>query len=332
MLSVKLQLGRLHELLGNWDQSLQYCEEAMRLAALLSDPVSESQALLTTGMIEKQRGDSEYARKCFETALSLAGDNDLSVKAVACYRIGSLFLEQGNWDGCEKRLREAMDYATASKVRVLVARTYNSLGGLEVYKGNMAQAVEWLEKCIPIYEEENDLYGLASTLHNIATAHLDQKNWQEAQAYYGRSLSISDRIGVTWIKCFSFLGRAACALGVRDIETAEEYAAKAANLLQVLEIEAGFGGYEIVMGMIEREKGRLAKAEEHFERALNAFRNAKNNMGIAETEFEMGILFMVKGEKTRASGCLRSAYSKFEEFSNRRKLAECKEKLDELEK
>ena len=142
----------------------------------------------------------------------------------------------------------------------------------------------------------------------------DEKNWQEANEFYGKSLSVSDVMGLVPLKSMTFLNRAFAMAHLKRFDEAREYNIKAHRLVQRLKDDLGLAEYHKIQGVIEREESNWLAAGEHFQVAMDKFQAMENELGIAETSCEWARCAAATCDEQEMSKQLKNAIASYEKL------------------
>ena len=103
------------------------------------------------------------------------------------------------------------------------AQTYNNLGLVYAYRGKWKKAIEYYKKSLETFEEIGDVHSAAQTYGNLGSVYLNIGEWDKAIEYYKKDLEISEKIGDVHGKGITLLNMGRLHL---DKEPAEPEAAR----------------------------------------------------------------------------------------------------------
>jgi len=250
---ILLQLAQLQELSGAYDEALQLYGQVRDL----------------TGGIEAWRGMASTLRKRgkFTEAVALIDQAFASRDPQAREDLRPLWLERGwslNWSG---HLNEAIEAAqtglsSAPSLRDVVAGyLLLQLCRIESMKGLSSDALQHGLEAQRIFEEHEDLQGLATTLRIIGLRYKSIGRLDEAASTLRRGLQLAERVG-----------------------NAEEIAACLINL-----------------GLIEGDLGALDRAIECDRRAIDEYERIGHSAGRATANSNLSQHLVLHGEYEEAS-------------------------------
>lgn len=187
-----LKLGRVWELLGEYDRAQETYMESMLLYVQLNDPLNTTRCKAFLGNVAWAKGDYENAWKLFhESQIYFKEAGDERSLAWVNAQMGNLYLAEGKDEEAENCYRESF---------VLVQRTGESPDGeawndyhraaLELFRYHFAKANELFLSALKIFTGLRDILGQVSTLIHLSEIAGDQKKWDEAEKYIVRALKL----------------------------------------------------------------------------------------------------------------------------------------------
>ncbi len=235
--AVHHSLGRVQELVGEWEAAASHYEQALALAgegtaarALyqaatadllrkrgdyaaaaewlaqarsgfdgLGDRAGSAQVLHYEGILAGQQGDFEAARRAFTTSLDVRREmEDAENMARMLINLGVVARRQDDLARARAHYSESLSLARQQKHRWLMAGALNNLGMLDLEEGEYAQAREHLEEALGLWREIGERWSTANTLHNLANVARAQHEWDEAHTLYRESVAIWQALEDRW--------------------------------------------------------------------------------------------------------------------------------------
>ena len=280
----------IERVLGNREESLFRCQLARKLLDLKKNASWEIQLYIQEGFSHLWLNHWEEAKKCFTRARQLSREASPFDHAIANLGLGIIYFELSDYKLAHRYYEQTLQLAHQLNAVKLEANVLNNLGVMENVQGHFLRAIGLYSKSIPLFRKLGDNEGLAGIYHNIGMTHAEKGDWKEANKFYGKSLGVSDEMGLQPLKSVNFLNRAAALAHLKKFEEAREYNFKAQRLLTQMRDELGLAEYLKIQGVIEREERNREKASQYFELALKKFDALENKLGRAETEFELVLL------------------------------------------
>ncbi|WHM41080.1 BTAD domain-containing putative transcriptional regulator [Streptomyces sp. BPTC-684] len=149
--------------------------------------------------------------------------------------------------------------------------------------------------------------------------------WQTVDAFHGHLLNTGQR--ADWLSAARSGLRAAVTGGSRDgqaamhenlgnvfwevadYEQSFQHCTRAVALYEELGRDTDRGNALVVLGAVERERGRLAPAQKAFLRALDSYRSDGNHAATALPLASLGYVHVDRGRLSEAEECFRSAWT-----------------------
>lgn len=216
-------LGRLYELKGQYNEALNYLNQANGLFESLQDETGISKVLGNIGMIYKNMGEYDKALNYYNQQLQKCESlNDQKGIALSVGNIGIINYELGKYD-------EALECYSK---QISIYEQLNDKSGLSYVLGNMgiicfhqhdyAKSEEYYLQQIKICEEIGDRRGLSRALGNIGALKLENYEYDLAVEYLDKQIVICEEIGDEIGLIYSYLNKGIICLDRKELELAKE--------------------------------------------------------------------------------------------------------------
>jgi class 3 adenylate cyclase/tetratricopeptide (TPR) repeat protein len=217
--------------------------------------------------------------------------------------LGAIWHLTGKWTEAEQAFRQAMEVASRTGRRDVLATSQRDLGDLFMYTQSYAEAVSWLTRAAEEFERLGDRLGLSRTLGRITFALYQQGSYEEALVVAGRHLKMAteagDLAGVSSALNHTGLVRLntgqtaeALALLQRALDTA-----KAAGDRRCLLYAAGN------LGLVHLVRGNHLQAVRHSRQALAVAQEMGERQTASVYIGNMGEVYRQQGEQVQATTC-----------------------------
>ncbi len=196
---VLLDLGRVLELVGRWQEAHDCYLQAGRLAKELgaADQVASAQAAL--GDLARKQSDFlaaadwlAQARSGYETLGDQAG------VAQALHYLGTLLARQGDYPAARHAYEESLAIRRALGDRRNTASLLSNLAIVARFTSNLEVARGLNLESLHIREELGDRWAIGVSLNNLGLLALNEGNHGEAQSQLERALAIWREVGDRW--------------------------------------------------------------------------------------------------------------------------------------
>lgn len=306
--------------MGDWSQALDCCERAHDLCTEEDDRRFRIQLWIQQGLTAFRMNDWPKSQSYFEEVLKHKASLGEFEEAMIHYGLGDVYFETGRYEPARSHFEIALEKARKIDNQRLAGSILNNLGILEHVCGQYLRAIALYSASMEIHKSLGDEFGMARLYHNIGMNHAEQRNWQEANQFYGKSLSVSDVMGLRPLKSITFLNRALALANLGNFDEAQEYNFKALELLRALGDRLGMAEHHKVQGVIEREQNNWKPAREQFDHALQMFEAMDNGLGVSETLYELGQLASAMGAPESARQALRGSIAAYRELGLENKV------------
>ena len=187
-----LLMAKSNYCLGNYDESLQFYQSALKNFEAIEDYSTHNLILNLIGTLHKKQGDRDVALKYFSNAAEIAMNKNLVVDiGNSLNNMGLVYLEKLQFDS-------ALIFFKKSN---LYKETANDTLGLSYNYDNMAQtfyaieeydsAYQYFKLAIDYKKIVGETVGLAIVQNNLGELLLMRNKLEEAEPYFQKSLSLA---------------------------------------------------------------------------------------------------------------------------------------------
>jgi DNA-binding winged helix-turn-helix (wHTH) protein/tetratricopeptide (TPR) repeat protein len=182
--------------LGNLEQSMSDCENALKADIETNDVNGQSLMRTDLAAIYYQRGDLTGAEKMFRQALAgFRKVGNLSGSAAALSNVAAVCLSLGDIPEAKKLLEESIPDYQATEDKEGVALNLNNLGDLSRQSGNLKSAEVFYAQANATAKEIDDKNAMAYILNGEGDVFLDHGDLAGARKAYEESLGLRTRAG-----------------------------------------------------------------------------------------------------------------------------------------
>lgn len=201
------------------------------------------------------------------------------------------------------------------------AKLYIFLGALSTAQGDFRAASRFLNESLRLYEQLEDLSGIAASLNALGVSARDCGNYDSAQANFERSLAcwrtLSDDLSTA--RCLHNLANVAKVRG--DYDRGQSALREASYIFEKVGDRSGAAWSLNQQGDISREQGDTAAALELYQHALDIFRQSGDRWGAARSQTDLGYLYCAQRNFEAAHAAYREALQLFVGLGHRRGIA-----------
>lgn len=213
--------------------------------------------------------------ECLERSIEFFNKTEHALNQVIAYNnLGLHLMLIGEWDRAEEMITRALEIGLKED-HVHVAGIYESLGELNILRGNLTEAESFLEKALAFARERKHQWYTVQSMRNLARCFLAQDRLGKAVDKAKKTIDFAAKIGDKHYANMAGLVLAEAYVKQNKLEDAED------TLLGIEENDPSADFF--VLGNIQRIRGLAAAiagdnelAVHHFRRGLTIFEAAED--------------------------------------------------------
>lgn len=245
-----------------------------------------------------------------------------SGKARAIFIRGIAFTVQSDYNKAIVNFDSARNlYASIADSSGLSA-TYNALGIVNYYKGDLESSIQWYKKSIDI-EKKIGNEDVKSQYLNIGSSYGELGVYDEAIKYYKKALHINisnkDSAGIS--SCYNNIGTLYDDQG--NFPLALQYYTKSLGIDEKLrdsvELIKDFNN----IGIVYKKRLNYEKALEYYEKSLTISQNIDDKKAINQTIMNIGIIHINQQKFEKAIPLLKEALASSKKIEDNRLVSSC---------
>ena len=221
---LRLKLGKVVELVGDWQRAEEVEREALALAEQLGD--DRARAWCQTALAEVARKQGRYdealvllhgAARTFEAV----GD-DAGVGQVR-HLIGTLRAQQGEYPQAVASYEASLQIRERLDDKAGMAGLLSNLGVVSEYSGDLVAARRYHEQALQLRTLLDDRRAIAVSLTNLGTIAVLEHDYEAARPAFEEAMRLNREVGDAWMvaNADNNLGNATRGLG--EYETAQRH-------------------------------------------------------------------------------------------------------------
>ncbi|HYT37088.1 MAG TPA: tetratricopeptide repeat protein [Ktedonobacteraceae bacterium] len=187
------------------------------------------------------------------------------------------------------------------------ARIYHNLGVVYIYLGQMKRAMEYLEKALHIYQEQEDALGEAMTLNNLGRVYAELGRRERARGDYEQALHIYQEQGDPVGEGCSLNNLGWVYITMGQDEKAQEYYERALSIFREVGDRKGEAETLNNLGRVYEDLNNRERAQEYYEQAMSIFRGERVRKGEAWSLNNLGKVYRKLGRYDQSLQYLEKA-------------------------
>jgi tetratricopeptide (TPR) repeat protein len=222
--TVRLKLGRVLELVGNWSEANRIHDAALALATRLGDLRAQAAVHAAKGELRRKRGQYAEATASLALARTLYGQaRDEAGIAEVLHFLGSVAGQQGNYDEAFELYRQSLEIRRRLGDKTGIASLFSNLGIIAWFSGHFDEARAYYESALHIRREVGDRWAIANSLNNLGLVLRDLGEVAEARSLLEQALLIGREIGDRWSVANTLSSLGDVALSQNDLTAAHGF-------------------------------------------------------------------------------------------------------------
>jgi putative nucleotidyltransferase with HDIG domain len=325
-----LHEARARERAGSLPEAAAGYATAIRSAEGTMERAVLAEALRRLAVVRHRCNQSGPARGLCNRSFTVAREAGNDVLAAeALNTLGGIELEAGPLAEARRHFERAVELGGAS--RELRARVEQNLGILASIQGDLEGALACYGRSLEAYQSCGDEHGCAIAYHNLGMVSAQRQLLDEADRYFTRSYAIATRANDVYLQGLCLMNQAEIYFARERYGAAIRNAEDALGLFD--QVDGGVlraQAYRII-GMVYRETGRPALAEARLRSAIELAVATGSALNEAAARRELAILYQTLARNQDALMLLNEAHALFSRLDARGDLVYVDGKMAELE-
>jgi len=190
------ELGLIHYYLGEFNEALEYHQNALKLNEDLKNKIGIANSLEKIGLVYRIKGEYDKALEYHQSALKL--NEELKIKrgiASSLEKIGLVYKNKGELDKALEYHQSALKLNEELKFKIGIANSLGNIGVIYAIKGKSDKALEFFEKALKSFEELGIKEGIGVQLESIGIIYEFKGQLAKALEYLKNALGFFQKIG-----------------------------------------------------------------------------------------------------------------------------------------
>jgi putative nucleotidyltransferase with HDIG domain len=295
------------------------------------DPRTTADVLRRMAAVYRERGDLDLAQEKLQLSREVAEKGGIQDKLAATLNsLGLVEMLRGNREEASALYLEARKIADELGDDGIVAVVDQNLGILANIGGNVALALLSYRSALARYRRLGDDSNACLALNNMGMAHVDLGEWHAAESCFNEATELAERLGDPMRTGLVELNRAELHIKRRRYDAARESCDRALQVFQRLRSKQYIGEAYKFAGILHRETGKPDQADTYFALSLGLGETAQNPLLQAETQMEWALLHLDEERKQEGILRLNRALGIFRDLQARREILDIERRLERL--
>lgn len=317
---------KIYELLGQADEetvtgslerAMQYARQALQLSKTHKMLRGQGFARLKEADILIQQSTASNITTHINDATKIATQlKDSFMLALATHQLGQSKMYQEQHTEAEKLYHKALALHFEKNVSGYTGLVYNDLGYMFGVQGEFEKQAMWLLKAIRIYEQMEDLTGLATAYNNMAAVYHNLDKREEAIKFTKEAIAMREKIGDIAGLATSY-GNLSLFHRPVSIDSAIKYQEIATSYAERSGIKAkqipGYDNMSVLMNMQKRK----TEALEYIKKSIAICRELDDKLGLAHKTRWAALLCADLKDTTAGLAYFNESYQLSQQLNNK---------------
>lgn len=193
------ELANLHKETENYKTAIEYSLNVLKLSSELNNAKAIADVSNNLGFLYRQIGDQKQSLNYFQRALGMYNiltqtSANSTEKIIALTNTGLTYSKIKDYSKAYSFYNQALDLAQQSKLPVQVANVYNHIAANYFAAGNINNALNIVNKAIPLAQQNNADDVLMSSYQILFEIYQKQEDFREANKYEIRYQELKEKI------------------------------------------------------------------------------------------------------------------------------------------
>jgi predicted ATPase len=327
---IKLKIGNNYQIKGEYDTAIGTCKDALNLVKDKTCK-EKAHALKYLGKINHRLGNYDLTLNyCIESMKINEEINDMSGKAGSLGWISMAYWLKGDFDKALKYMEESLHIGEKIKDQFLIGDFNNNAAIIYDDMGKYDMAIEYGKKSVKIARKIGNQGLLSATLINLSLSLINDGKYEEALNYLEQGHKICNKIDNKTFNIWYYIGKSEICLHKGDLTNALELSNKAIDLSTDIGMNRLIAYSKRTLGMIYRDQKQWDISLDSFNESINMFQKMDMKKDLADSYFELGIMWKDKGDPDKAKQSLNTALDLFNDVKIEKFIEKVKRELQDF--
>jgi tetratricopeptide (TPR) repeat protein len=340
-------LGYSCQMLGDWDQSLEYYQTIPKLVEDIHKQMVEQEekkkkdgsppesSQIPSNWIQLKLADTywnlaelmrlkstwEIAERYYKRSLKLSQRiDDYHGIAQAERGRGYIHWRQGRYRDALDHYDICIDFATKINDLPVIAVTYIDIGNIYNYLGEWDKANAYYTESIEHLEKIGWLHETGRAYNGLGEIYAKQEDWSKAIENFKSAEEISKKIGDSYKYGWALFNKAECLAKMEQLDNAMDNCRLAEEILLRLDDRAGLALVYRNFGIIYHYKKDWGNSEDNFQKSFDILKTLNVPYELGHAHIEYGKMLLAKGNSAEAIKIFKFSKEIFESVEAKREI------------
>jgi predicted ATPase len=293
---ILLKLSKTSSFVGEYEESLKYTDELLKLSEKLSDPNKQAEAYINTGIIYSNRSLWPVAIEQFNHGLEISNKSKYDRGMLeANFGLGIVYERMGKYKQARNYFQHFTKLAVTMDSESEIARGYKATAKSSYDIGEYSTSIEYYKKCIELLKKTNNYSELAFTYSNMGVAYFELDEFDKVIECHEKCIELSTKIGDIRSLGYGYSNAAEVYANKQELDKALDYVNKASEIFTKLDEKFMIGLVWMNYGIIYRYKRDWDSSRYYFNKSLELMKNINVPVYQADCTRQLGLMLADKG-------------------------------------
>ncbi|HET7434652.1 MAG TPA: sigma 54-interacting transcriptional regulator [Thermoanaerobaculia bacterium] len=303
-------LGNTLWKLGDWETALANFRKNLEISEAEGDLYDLVTAYNNVGVVEYGRGNFHVAAEFFEKSVRI--DEKIGAfehEALAQENLGDALEMLGRWNEAMEHYQRCITLEGFDEARTSRSSVYVPLARLMTKKGDLARALEYVQKALHAAERARDEDLVAEASYVMAQIEDERENSEESKRHLARALEIYEKNRTVQGLARAHTAAASLSLREQRLDESVRHAEEGARYAKEIGDRFTLAKNDWVWGKILFFRNEREQAMAKLDAARSAFEDIDTPYELGRLLFDIGLM---REEAEEATTTIRSAVRIFE--------------------
>ena len=314
-MNILIQLGSTHHSLSEFNQAINFYDQALSLARKLGDRNGESASLGNLSSAYGSLGQYQQAIQSQQQSLQISKEiGDRKGEANSLGNLGSAYYSLGQYQQAIQFQQQSLEIRREIGDRNGEATSLLNLGSAYYSLGQYQQAIQFYQQSLEIDREIGDRNGEANSLCNLGNTYYSLGQYQQAIQFQQQSLEIHREIGERNGEASSLgnLGNAYISLG--QYQQAIQFYQQSLEIDREIGDRNGEASSLCNLGIAYSSLGQYQQAIQSHQQSLEIRRGIGDRNGEANSLHNQGLVLKALGRRSESIKAFNASRKIYEEL------------------
>jgi len=304
-------------LAGLYEQASNYDEARKRLARVRAADSKNLDAMLLSGKVEVEAGNSQAGLEFLNSAYSLAAQfGNEETKASIEQQMGTAYLNLNQPQEALKNFNEALKIRKKLGLEKGVASSLNMIAWVQDQLGDSKEALANYKESLSGFQRIGDKVNTALVLLNVGAFYSDHAQYEEALKSNNEALTLYRDLNDEADQALSLNNLGTIRRSMGNFQDALTYYQQAYQIREKLKLTDDMAESLYNLADANVDLGQYDTAVTQYLKALDIRRSSGDLSGIAINSSGVGALYAVQGKYGQALSALQEAVKDFDQAKN----------------